>query len=681
MMEYDLSAILFEPMLPWWVLLPLCGIIILVGVLNRRFARILLGLVLLLVLAGPITEQKTLRPEKDVVVLVEDISPSDDLPPRVDIRTQTTRNLRRQLAQMENVEPVFLQTDGNAARGSDLFAQIRSRLGSIPQGRLSAVVAVTDGALSALPAPEQGSTIPAGVPLHVLSTSPADLFDRQLLVHSAPSFGLLGKELTATIEVKDNRNPTATVSMQVGSRPPEEFTVPTGEPTPVTFTLDRGGSTALRLATPEMEGELTGRNNQAVKLITGVRENLNVLLVSGLPHNGTQVIRSLLKSDPAINLVHFTILRTIGKIDPTPNDKLALIPFPVEDLFSKDLSKFDLVVFDRYIHRGFIKQQHFRNIIDHVRSGRAMLVLAGPDYNQPFALPATRLQDIMPVRPTGEEQRQRYTPELSGMGTRHPITKPFSEKQSDWGPFASLLPARKNHGRTLMQSPAGQPLLVTATEGEGRVATWLSNSWWYWHRGIEGGGPQTQLLRRLTHWLMRQPELEERQIDLNINGENLEVAYQDVDKVDQVNVVVTMPDGEKTEQTLTVDGNLSTTVPASQNGLYSARTADGKVTAYAVKGQVRDLEWRVAANQPALKDLVQQTGGSYVPAVDARSTTLRRISNTRRLAGPGWLGLPERNNTALEGTSQSPLIPMPLGLALILLAIITTWWLEAVRRK
>lgn len=676
-MDYSLSAILFEPMLPWWVLLPLCGIIILVGVLNRRFARIMLGLVVLLVLSGPVSEQKTMRPEKDIVVLVEDISPSNSVQPRQDIREEATKNLRQQLAGMDNIETVFLQTDGNAARGSDLFAQIRSRLGSVPQGRLSAVVALTDGALSALP-PAQ-DTVFNGAPLHIVSTSPENLYDRQLLIHSAPAFGLLGKELTATVEVLDSRTPTATITMRVGNNAPREITVPTGEATDITFTLDRGGSTALRLETAVMDGELTARNNKAVKLMTGVRENLNVLLVSGLPHNGTQVIRSLLKSDPAINLVHFTILRTMGKIDPTPDDELALIPFPVQDLFSKDLAKFDLIVFDRYIHRGFIRDEHFRNIIQHVRGGRAMLVLAGPDYNQPFELPATPLQNIMPVTPSGEERRNVYTPALSDVGTRHPITKPFADDQENWGPVASLLPTQKTRGRALMQAPGGQPLLVTAEEAEGRVAVWLSNNWWYWSRGIEGGGPQTQLLRRVTHWLMRQPELEEQRLDMAIEGNSLKVTYQDVDKVNAAEVIVTTPSGEELTRTLTADDNLTTTLPAEEDGLYSARTTNGDVIAYAVKGQVRDLEWRVEANLPALAAFTEKTGGAYVQADRAATLNARRVAADGRLHGPGWIGLPERNNASLEGTTQKPLIPVPFGLLLILLAIVGTWWLEAVR--
>ena len=671
-MEQTLSAILFEPLLPWWVLLPLVGIIFMVGVLNRRFARIMLALVLAVVLSGPVSEQKTLRPEKDVVVLVEDISPSNDISPRTENRKQATENLRRQLAGMDNVETVFLQTTGSAAAGSDMFNQVRGRIGSVPQGRLSAVIAVTDGALTALP-----ETLPFSAPFYSLSTSPEDLFDRQLTVHSVPAFGLLGKELSAVIEVKDTRNPEAEVSMQVGSNPPETFLVPTNTKHTLTFELDHGGSTALKLSTPVLDGELTGRNNKAVKLLTGVRENLNVLLVSGLPHNGTQVIRSLLKSDPAINLVHFTILRTLGKIDPTPDDQLALIPFPVQDLFSKDLNKFDLIVFDRYIHRGFVRDEHFENMIDHVRGGRAVLVLAGPDYHTNFELPATKLQQLMPVRPTGDEQTALYTPQLSDVGTRHPITSPFTDDQQTWGPFASLLPAQKDKGRKLMQAPGGQPLLVTATEGDGRVAVWLSNNWWFWSRGIEGGGPQVAVMRRLAHWLMRQPDLEERRIELDVSGNTLQVSYHDVDPVPEVPLTVTLPSGE--EKAVTLDESLKTTLRAEQDGLYSARTTKGDVIAYAVKGQVRDLEWRREANLPALKTLAARSGGAYIAAAEAENLRLRQIQPVSRTHGPGWIGLPEKNNAALEGTTQKPLIPAWLGLVLMLLALVGTWWLEAVR--
>ena len=60
-----------------------------------------------------------------------------------------------------------------------------------------------------------------------------------------------------------------------------------------------------------------------------------------------------------------------------------------------------------------------------------------------------------------------------------------------------------------MEGPEARPLLVLDRQGEGRVAMLASDQAWLWSRGFEGGGPQLELLRRLAHWLMQEPELEE----------------------------------------------------------------------------------------------------------------------------------------------------------------------------
>ena len=71
------------------------------------------------------------------------------------------------------------------------------------------------------------------------------------------------------------------------------------------------------------------------------------LLKRNLPNTGERVWRSLLKADPAVELVHFTILRPPTKVDNTPADQLSLIAFPVDELFNRKLNSFDLVIFDR----------------------------------------------------------------------------------------------------------------------------------------------------------------------------------------------------------------------------------------------------------------------------------------------------------------------------------------------
>ena len=86
-----------------------------------------------------------------------------------------------------------------------------------------------------------------------------------------------------------------------------------------------------------------------------------------------------------------------------------------------------------------------------------------------------------------------------------------------------------------MQGPDDKPLLVLSREGEGRVALLLSDHIWLWARGYEGGGPHLDLLRRLSHWLMKQPDLEEEALRLSARGRELDVERQTMaDEVAQV---------------------------------------------------------------------------------------------------------------------------------------------------
>lgn len=668
------SQLVFEPLLPLWILLALLAPILLTGLLNRKLSRILLAFILLAVLSGPTTEKTTLVPEKDVVAVVTDISPSNQVAQRKALTEETLEVIKRQLANMPNVEPLYINATGNAAQGTNIFRQVQSKLQSVPTDRLSAVITLTDGEVTDLP---DASDLPA--PVHILNTTPTDSFDRRLIVHQAPAFALLDKPQTLILEIEDSRNSEAEVTLTLGEEE-TKMLLPTNSRQEVEVSFDHAGTNALRLKTPVLEGEITARNNQATQLVTGVRENLNVLLVSGLPHNGSRVIRNLLKSDPSVNLVHFTILRTVGKLDPTPDNQLSLIPFPVNDLFEKDLEKFDMIVFDRYFRRNFLSEQHFENIKNHIKDGHALLILAGPDYNTRWGLANTPLKDILPAEPAGEERKGMFRPALSDVGQRHPITAPFAEQAKEWGRMAAINPTRvsSNSARKLMTGSNGLPLMITDEVGDGRMGVWLSSNWWFWNRGIDGGGPQTEVLRRLTHWLMRQPELEEKRLDVGIANGQLTVAYHQVDPIDSMLIEIIPPEGAATSHTLTEKDGFKTTLPAAADGLYTVRAENGTL-AYGVKGNVRDLEWRSQADISALQTLAQATGGSFSQLEEGKTLQLRRVSEGSKLQGPGWVGLPKRESATQTGSERSPLIPAWLGLVLILLGLALTWWLEAIR--
>ena len=148
--------------------------------------------------------------------------------------------------------------------------------------------------------------------------------------------------------------------------------------------------------------ELTLDNNRALFTINGVRDRLRVLLVSGEPYQGERAWRNLLKSDPAIDLVHFTILRTPQKDDFTPVRELSLIVFPMRELFEQKLKEFDLIIFDRYKSGNLITRDYFRNIAEYVKGGGALLVSVGPVFATQRSLYRTPLGAMLPAAPLGD---------------------------------------------------------------------------------------------------------------------------------------------------------------------------------------------------------------------------------------------------------------------------------------
>ena len=143
------------------------------------------------------------------------------------------------------------------------------------------------------------------------------------------------------------------------------------------------GRTSSRSRPRRSSDELTTINNRAVVSIDGVRDKLRVLLVSGEPHAGERTWRNLLKSDAAVDLVHFTILRPPEKQDGTPINELSLIAFPTRELFQQKINEFHLIIFDRYARQGVLPIIYFDNIARYVRDGGAVLVAAGSGLRQP----------------------------------------------------------------------------------------------------------------------------------------------------------------------------------------------------------------------------------------------------------------------------------------------------------
>jgi hypothetical protein len=686
-MSFSAYTIAFAPLISWRMIAALAAIAALVLALGAwRRAR---GLywrgaaiaVLLAILANPALVEEKRTPQRDVAVVVLDESPSQQIGDRTAASEAALKALTEQLNKERDLDVRVVRAGkpqpGSGDDGTRLFTALNHALGDVPRQRLAGIVMITDGEVHDIPTGDAKTAAEQlGAPLHVLLSGKPNEGDRRLIVKEAPSFGLVGKEVPLTVRVEDLPEPKDAAATQAkltwrkdgGAAHTQLF--PVGRDVPLSIPIDHGGPNVLELEVEPGPQELTLVNNRAAVVINGVRDRLKVLLVSGEPHAGERVWRSILKSDPSVDLVHFTILRPPEKQDGTPIRELSLIAFPIRELFDVKLDEFDLIIFDRYSRRGVIPQAYIENVVNYVRKGGAFLEATGPSFGTPLSLYRTPLGEILPTEPTGNIEEEGFKPQLTELGWRHPVTADLpgageAGGSPSWGRWFRQVDAHVHHGTTLMTGDHGEPLLVLDRAGEGRVAQLLSDQMWLWARGFEGGGPQAELLRRLAYWLMKEPDLEENDLRASIDGDRLLITRQSVEPDDKP-ITVTAPDGSTSTLKLTpVHGGQSTgTLAVSQMGLY--RVTDGTRTALAAAGPLNPIEFAdVRATPEKLGPLAAASGGG-VFWIDSGVPEVRRVAVGRAAAGRDWLGLRENGDYVVAGFSETPLLP---GIASLLLAI------------
>ncbi|MEQ9639667.1 MAG: hypothetical protein RIM84_06535 [Alphaproteobacteria bacterium] len=680
------TSIAFAPLLPWpW----LAGLALLAlaalgfGVWRRApgMAWRLLGLgIAVLALANPSLVREQRRPLNDIAVVVIDESPSQRFGDRQQATADALAEVEQRLAQLPNLE-VRVVSGGRPKAGSDgtrLIEALGEGLSDVPRERVAGAILITDGQVHDLP--EDPTRADPGGPVHVLLTGARGERDRRLVIEKAPRYGIVGEPQTLTVRVveqggQESGNATVTLS-QDGERQLER-PARIGGTVELPFTLTHGGQSVIEIEVGPGDDELTLTNNRTVLLVNGVRDRLRVLLVSGEPHSGERTWRNILKSDPAVDLVHFTILRPPEKQDGTPIGELSLISFPTRELFQAKLNDFDLVIFDRYRRRGVLPDLYLFNVAEYVRGGGAVLTAAGPAFATPLSLYRTPLAQVLPARPTGVVVTEGFRAGLSPVGVRHPVTAnlPGSAapgEQPTWGRWFRMVEATRDRGEVVMVGPGERPMLVLDRVGEGRVAQMLSDHGWLWARGFEGGGPQAELLRRAAHWLMKEPELEEEDLRAVADGNQLRISRRSLEAGDR-EITVTTPAGDQQTVTLADDGRgvASAAIAVDQAGLYRLR--DGQRTAVAAVGNLNPLEYADLRASPApLAPLTELTGGGAYWLQDGLPS-LRRVQRERDRTGSGWLGLVENREYLITGVAQYPLLPAVLALLLVLGGMMLAW--------
>ncbi|CTQ51976.1 putative membrane protein [Roseibium album] len=683
----------FDPLIPLWALSAGLVVALLLSVITGFLGirgwmlRSLTMALLLFALANPAIEREDREPLSSVVALVVDKSQSQRLADRQETTEQAAKELQNRIEELDGFDLRILEArNSGTGNGTEVFRTLSNGLADVPPERVGGVVIISDGQIHDIP--DNAKALGFDAPVHGLITGTSDERDRRIVLEKAPRFGLVDSEQTVSLTVIDQGQGTGPgdnvrLIVKRDGNVISERIVRTGEKVEVPVAIAHGGDNIFEFEANPLADELTTLNNRAVVTIDGIRENLRVLLVSGSPHAGERTWRNLLKSDASVDLVHFTILRPPEKQDGTPINQLSLIAFPTRELFSVKIDEFDLIIFDRYVRRGVLPMLYFDNIARYVRDGGAVLLAGGPDYAEGGSLYRTPLAPILPARPTGTILEQPFHATLANLGERHPVTRGLPGAEQDppaWSRWFRAVDTEIDAGHTLMSGPSDTPLLVLNREGEGRVAMLLSDHVWLWARGFEGGGPHVPLLRRLAHWLMQEPDLEEEALNVSLRGPELVVERQTLGE--SVNeVTVSSPTGDSTTIAMTEQdpGLWRGGVPVEETGLYSI--TDGERNALIHVGPQNPREYTdVLSTTDVLNPISEATGGTARRLRDVGGDLeLPRVvsmHNSAGYAGNGWIGLKATEASVLNGVDRYPLMIGLLGLALLLGALSLTWYRE-----
>ncbi len=679
-------SIEFVPLLPWpmiagFAALALAFILIaIVKGLRGATLRTATAALLVATLSNPTIRQEARQPLNDIAVLVIDQTQSQVLAGRIAQTEKAVSDVKQRIAQLPNTElRVVTVTSGLVTEGggTKLFAALNRAVADIPKDRYAGAIMITDGQVHDIPQ----NLANLSAPVHSLITGSKSESDRRIVIDRSPHFGIVGQDqsLQFHVEESDRSITNVQVSIQVAGEEPSLLNVTPGEVNDAQIPIKHAGQNVVELSTALRNGELSTQNNRTVSVIEGIRDRLRVLLVSGQPHPGERTWRNLLKADTSVDLVHFTILRPPEKQDGTPTKELSLIAFPTRELFIDKLDQFDLVIFDRYRRQAILPDAYIANIAEYVRKGGALLVASGPDYADSDGLYSTPLADILPAAPTGDVSEAPFKPTITNQGNRHPVTQNLPNSNNGkptWGRWFRLIDSNvASSAETLMSGVDGKPLLVLAHAGEGRVAQLLSDHGWLWARGYEGGGPQTELLRRMAHWLMKEPDLEEEFLSAKQVGSDIVIERRSM--ADSAKpATITAPSGKTETKTLSLasPGLFTAKLSAGEAGLYTL--TDGTLQAAAAIGNADAKEaTEIRATAEKLAHVASATGGALI-WLENGNPRISKAAPGQIMAGASWLNLRDNNIYRVTAVKEIPLFSTLLSLALLLIAASAMWLRE-----
>ena len=704
------QSLAFEPLVSWPLSLTLIGIalvfVIAALVLRKRGAvlRACALAVMAIALINPVMVEEQREPLKSTVGIVIDESQSQNFGSRSKDTEEALKMLREELANHPEFEPRLIEakaiSDNNNGSETRLFTPLNEAISDVAPARYAGTILITDGEVHDIEAANANTS--GEKPVNALITGEPDEYDRQVKFVDPPRFGITNKPFKIRFEIQDKGKVPASardamVELKINGNVVFHQSEATNKEIETEITLPHAGKNIIEVTTSPLSGELTDVNNTAVTVVDGVRENLRVLLVSGEPHNGERTWRDLLKSDPSIDLVHFTILRPPEKADNTPLSQLSLIVFPTTELFVDKINDFDLVIFDRYQHYNVLPLIYYDYVAQYVKNGGALLMATGPEFAGDNSLARTPLLSVLPALPSGEIIEKPFTPSLTQAGLRHPVTRGLSgevvknnpdktdtSKAQNWGRWLRQIAVQDSSKSTVLMNGAdNRPLMLLSHIGEGRVGMLLSDEGWLWARGFEGGGPYAALYRRMAHWLMKEPELEEEALSASGNGNRLTVRRQTMaDKPDIA--TVHFPSGKTKNVTLEKqqEGVFEATLDTDEIGLFKVTNGDKEALTHI--GAVNSPEYsELISTEEKLLPVAGTSGGAVtrlhqkagdkvtLPAIDVvKGKSLAPAQRQNRIL------LNAASETRLVSTSAFSLFNGVLALVASLLLLASLWYRE-----
>ena len=687
-------SIVWSPILSslWFSLLSLGIILPIIAMMIARqrgaLYRLIAAIALIAALGNPSFEIENREALKDIVALVIDHSGSQSLSNRSDQTNKTIDAVKKKLANLPTIDVRTIEVNDTNDDGTLAFHALQRGHSDVAPELIGGALFITDGQVDDVPKSIEALGFKA--PVHALITGYEGERDRRIELIDTPQFGIVGKDQLIRLRVTDpGSNAPIPVTVRRDGQPIAGGTAQPGKLISLPIHIEHGGPNVIEIEAEPVNGELTTINNKAVITIEGIRDRLKVLLVSGIPHPGERTWRNTLKSDANVDLVHFTILRPPEKQDGTPVNELSLIAFPTRELFETKIADFDLIIFDRYADLAILPPAYFANIVRYVRNGGALLIAAGPEFAGSESPAETPLRALLPAFPDGDIVEHPFLPRVTEAGKRHPVTRDLSGSTTEppqWGEWTRQISTGNISGTAIMSGDADKPLLILRHENKGRVALLLSDHAWLWARNFRGGGPHLDLLRRLGHWLMKEPQLEEEAIRATAQGTRLTIERQTM--ADAVKpITVTSPNGQIQSVTLqsVKPGLWRAELSPGALGLY--RISDGELTAFANLGPANPREFQNVLSTPdRLATLVGATGGSVRRIARHQDETplipsILTMSGNGRYAGNDFIAFKNTGSSTLLGLSHWPIFTGLAGLALLIASLLTGWLGEGIGFK